>query len=139
MKSVEKESFLLLLKVRPGLLIGKEIIYKEKTVKILDVSVGGDFMFLESISTSRSWEPVDGLGDTVIVDVDDFPVTKNNRFTVVSLTSNIDTLEKLIGQPGSEQTKCLFEIVEALNKEVLELKFKIREIEKSKTYNSSSR
>ena len=49
------------------------------------------------------------------------------------------TLEKFVGQPGSERTKCLFEIVEALNKEVLELKFKIEEMEKSKTYIASNK
>lgn len=48
-------------------------------------------------------------------------------------------LEKSVGQPGSEQTKPLFEIVKALNREVLELKFKIEEIEKSKTCIASNK
>ena len=74
-----------------------------------------------------------GVGDTVIIDLDD--LSGNKRFTVISITSNIDTLEKLVGHHGSEQTKPLFEIVEALNHEILELKFKIEEIKsKEKNY-----
>lgn len=41
----------------------------------------------------------------------------------------IKTLEKRVGQPGSEQSKPLFEIVEALNRELLELRLKIEELE----------
>ena len=106
MKSLTKEMFTLLIRIKPQILIGKEIIYQEKVKKILDISVSGDFMLLESISTTRSWELVDGVGDTVILDMDD--LSGNKRFTVVSITSTINTLEKLVGHPGSEQTKPLF-------------------------------
>lgn len=41
----------------------------------------------------------------------------------------IRNLEKYVGQPGSEQSKPLFEIVAALNKELLELRLKIEEME----------
>ncbi len=38
-------------------------------------------------------------------------------------------LLKYVGQPTSQQSKSLFEIVTALNKELLELKLKINEME----------
>ena len=57
----------------------------------------------------------------------------------MSLTASdeirIRNLEKSVGQPGSEHSKSLFEIVAALNKEVLDLKLKIEEMElKEKHY-----
>lgn len=41
----------------------------------------------------------------------------------------IRNLEKSVGQPDSEHPKSLYEIVAALNKELLELKLKIKEME----------
>lgn len=57
----------------------------------------------------------------------------------MSLTASdeirIRNLEKSVGQPDSEQSKPLFEIVAALNKEMLDLKLKIEEMElKEKHY-----
>lgn len=47
----------------------------------------------------------------------------------------IRNLEKYVGQPDSEHPKSLFEIVTALNKELLELRLKINEMElKEKHY-----
>ena len=47
----------------------------------------------------------------------------------------IRNLEKSVGQPDTEQSKSLFDIAAALNKEVLELKLKIEEMElKEKNY-----
>lgn len=47
----------------------------------------------------------------------------------------IRNLEKSVGQPDSEHSKSLFEIVAALNKELLEFRLKIEEMElKEKHY-----
>lgn len=131
MKSFDKESFLLLLRVRPQWLIGKQIIYDKQTVNILDISVSGDYLHLESSGVSTKWVPASSLGDSIVIDMINFPNdTGNSRpFTAASLTNSIETLENRVGQPGSEHPKPLFEIVEAINKEVFELRQKIEEIE----------
>lgn len=131
MKSFDKDSFLLLLKLRPQWLIGKQIIYNEKTVGILDISMSGDYLHLESSSPATEWVPASSLGDSVIIDIVDFPMDTGNSgpFTVLSITRQIESLEKRVGQPDSDQSKPLFEIVAALNKEVLELRLKIEKLE----------
>lgn len=130
MKSFDKESFLLLLRVRPQWLIGKQIIYDEKTVSILDISVSGDYLHLEGSSAATEWVPASSLGDSIVIDMIYPKDTGNSRpFTAASLTNSIETLENRVGQPGSEQPKPLFEIVASLNKEVFELRQKIEEIE----------
>lgn len=129
MKSIDKESFLLLLKVRPKCLFGKQIIYNKQTVGIVDISVSGDYLHIEVNSfQSTKWVPASSLDDHVIVDIPGIPIG-TEMFTVASLTKSIETLENHVGQPGSEQTKPLFEIVAALNREVFELRQKIDEIE----------
>lgn len=136
MKSFDKDSFLLLLKLRPQWLIGKQITYHGKTVGIVDISVSGDYLHLESSSSATEWVPASSLGDSVVVDIIDFPMdTGKGHFTVLSITRWIESLEKSVGQPDIEQSKSLFEIVAALNKEVLDLKLKIEEMElKEKHY-----
>ena len=137
MKSFDKESFLLLLKLRPQWLIGKQIIYDGKTVGIIDISMSGDYLHLESSKPGTEWVPATSLGDSVIIDIVDFPMDTGNSgpFTVHSITRQIESLEKSVGQPGSESSKSLFEIVAALNKEMLDLKLKIEEKElKEKNY-----
>lgn len=53
--------------------------------------------------------------------------------------NDIEEIRNLIGQPSSEQTKPLFEIVENLNKEILELRLELSNL-KSKVgiYNGHS-
>lgn len=41
----------------------------------------------------------------------------------------IRNLEKSVGQPNSDNPKSLFEIVAALNKEVLELRLRVEKLE----------
>lgn len=128
MESFGKESFLLLLKLRPQWLMGKQIIYDGKSVGIIDISVSGDYLHLESLSMATEWVPANKLGNSIVVD--NLPSdTREEPFTVLSITRWIDTLEKYVGQPGSEQTKPLFEIVAALNKELLELRIKVEKSE----------
>ena len=134
MKSFNKESFLLMLKFRPHLLIGKQIIYDKRTVKILDISVSGDYLCLEKESTSIEWKPASSLEDSVIVDITGFP-NASKSFTVASVLGRIEAVENHIGHPSTEQSKPLFEIVAALNKELLELRLKIEDMEvKEKNY-----
>lgn len=127
MKSFDKESFLLLLKVRPKCLLGKQIIYNGRTVGIVDISVSGDYLHLEGSSPATEWVPATSLGDSIVIDMIDFPKDFGNSrpFTAASLTNSIETLENHVGQPGSEHPKPLFEIVASLNKEVFELRQKI--------------
>jgi hypothetical protein len=134
MKSLDKDSFLLLLKLRPQWLIAKQIIYDGKTVGILDISMSGDYLHLEGTSTATEWVPASSLGDSVIID--NLPMDyRDGPFTVLSITRQIESLENRVGQPGSEPSKSLFEIVAALNTELLELKLKIEEMElKEKNY-----
>jgi len=134
MKSFDKESFLLLLKLRPQWLMGKQIIYDGNSVGIVDISVSGDYLHLKSSSSFTEWVPASKLGNSIVVD--NFPMdTREEPFTVLSITRWIESLEKSVGQPDSEQSKPLFEIVTALNKELLELRLKINEMElKEKHY-----
>ncbi len=134
MKSFDKESFLLLLKLRPQWLLGRQIAYDGKTVGIVDISVSGDYLHLESSSQATEWVPAKNLGNNIVVD--NLPMdTKEEPFTVLSITRWIESLEKSVGQPDTEQSKSLFEIVAALNKELLELRLKIDEKElKEKNY-----
>lgn len=126
MDTIDKRTFLEVLKIKPQSVIGKEIIYSVKPVRILDVSIGGDRLLLESSSTERTWVLASGVDDNVIIDT--FRDVRNAKpFTVLSLTQSIKALEELVGQPGSRHPKPLFEIVEALNKELLELRLKIEE------------
>ena len=137
MKSLDKDSFLLLLKLRPQWLMGKQITYDGKTAGIVDISVSGDYLDLEySGAPATEWVPASSLGDSIGVDIFDFPTdTGKGPFTVLSITRWIESLQKYVGQPDSEQSKPLFEIVEALNKEMLHLKLKFEEMElKEKNY-----
>lgn len=128
MKSLDKESFLLLLKIRPQWLMGKQITYDGKTVGIIDISVSGDYLHLERSSSATSWVPASSLGDSIVVD--NLPMdTREEPFTVLSITRWIESLQKYVGQPDSEHPKPLFEIVEALNKEVLELRLRVEKLE----------
>lgn len=128
MESFDKESFLLLLKLRPQWLMGKQIIHDGKSVAILDISVSGDYLHLESLSMATEWVPASKLGNSIVVDY--LPSDpRADPFTVLSITRWIGSLEKYVGQPDSEQKKPLFEIVEALNKELLELRMKVEKLE----------
>lgn len=48
---------------------------------------------------------------------------------MTSEVERLGQLEKLVGQPDSDQSKPLFDIVAALNKEMLELKLKLEKLE----------
>jgi len=58
--------------------------------------------------------------------VDDLELAKSGA---ARLGECPDRLEKLVGQPANERTRPLFDIVAALNKEIMELRLKIEEME----------
>lgn len=130
MIAVNKNAFLKIAKFRPQWLIGKQITYNKQIVSILDISMSGDALQLNS-NGDIEWVTASSFGDNMVVDVVDFPTdTGIDPFTVLSITKSIESLEKLVGQPDSENSKPLYEIVAALSKEVLHLKLKIEEMEK---------
>lgn len=131
MRYMDKESFLLLLKLRPGLLLGREIIHNKNPHEILDISMSGDYLYLKGIAEYPEWVLASKLGEGIVIDELAFFTSgdKSGRFTVASLTEQIETLEKHVGQPSSDQSKPLFDIVAALNKELLELRLKFENME----------
>lgn len=66
---------------------------------------------------------------------EDLEAAKRGAARLGECPGRLDMLEKLVGQPTDERTKPLFDIVAALNKEVMELRLKIEEKElKEKGY-----
>lgn len=103
--------------ISPERVIGKKILYQGNQAVILDVSFGGDFILLEAPNKSKvEWVLISNIGNSITLDID--TTTDPDSFTV-------QTYLKRIGPPSSEQTKPLFEIVENLNKQILELRMEI--------------
>jgi len=61
--------------------------------------------------------------------VDDLELAKSGAARLGECPGRLDRLEKLVGQPANERTRPLFDIVAALNKEIMELRLKIEEME----------
>lgn len=137
MQAYAKENFLGIIKINPKYLLGKQIIYEYKTAKILDITIDGGLLLIEYISRQRNWITASSLDSTVVVDTIDTP-TVADSFTIGTVSKDISLLKEYVGNPGSEPIKPLYDIVAVLNKELLELKLKIEEMEKSKTYTASS-
>lgn len=51
------------------------------------------------------------------------------QFSIEESIKRLEKIEKLVGQPADEHTKPLFEIVDALNRKVMELWLKIDKME----------
>ena len=130
MITVSKYIFKEIAKFRPQWLIGKQIIYDTVTEQIYDVSISGDYIFIDNKNKGKGWVRADRVNDPVIIDTADIKDVHDAKFFSVStITKSIENLENSVGHPDSEQSKSLFEIVTALNKELLELKLKINEME----------
>lgn len=136
MEVISKQMFIELLKFKPHSLIGSQIIYDNRPQIIHDVSLSGDRIFLEKGVLGNGWFPADSVGEEVVIEKDVRQAARNAKlFTVAAVTKDIESILNRIGQPESETSKSLFEIVTALNKEVLELRLKIEEMElKEKNY-----
>ncbi len=128
MITISKDTFLKILKFRPLWLIGKQIVYDGHPQRI--VSISGDQIFIDKGTLGKEWFPADSVEDTVVIDTASLTEMNNVKpFSVSTITQSIETLEKPVGQPDSETSKSLFEIVAALKKELLELRLKIDEME----------
>lgn len=69
MEKILKKDFCLLLAVKPDSVIGKEIALKSGNfVKILDVSLGGNYMFIRGYDPEPSWVGTEILEDQFIID-----------------------------------------------------------------------
>lgn len=134
MITVSKDTFLQILKSRPQWLTGKQIIYDGQLQKIDNVSVSGDYIFIDKGTLGKGWFPANSVEDTVVIDAAfTVDIVDVKPFSVLTLAQSIETLEKLVGRPDSETSKSLFEIVAALNRELLELRLKVEEINGEKS------
>jgi len=69
MENILKKDFCLLLAVRPHSVIGKEVTMKDGNfVKILDVALGGNYMFIRGYDPEPSWVGTDILDEQFIID-----------------------------------------------------------------------
>lgn len=69
MEKILKKDFCLLLAVKPHSVIGKEITLKDGNfVKILDVSLGGNYIFIRGYDLEPSWIGTDILDEQFIID-----------------------------------------------------------------------
>lgn len=69
MENILKKDFCLLLAVKPRSVIGKEITMKDGNfVKILDVALGGNYMFIRGYDPEPSWVGTDILDEQFIID-----------------------------------------------------------------------
>lgn len=59
---------------------------------------------------------------------DDLELAKRGAERLGECPGRLDMLEQLVGQPPDEHTKPLFDIVAALNKEILSLKEEIEQL-----------
>lgn len=59
----------------------------------------------------------------------DLELAKRVAVRLEECCRSVDMLEQIVGQSPDEHTKPLFEIVEALNKELLELKLRVEKLE----------
>lgn len=129
MELIDKERFIAILKLNPQLLIGREIIIGRKSARINDISICGDCLMLEYTESSRiEWISTELVGNVVVIDKLPKNDTSIKPFTVSSVTRRILSLENRMGS-DSDQSKPLFVIVASLNKEILELRLKIEEME----------
>lgn len=69
MEKILKKDFCLLLAVRPHSVIGKEVTLRDGNfVKILDVALGGNYIFIRGYDPEPSWVGTDILDDEFIID-----------------------------------------------------------------------
>lgn len=104
MEKISKEDFYTLAAVRPHTLIGKEIILKDgKFAKIIDISLGGNYIFIEDKSTSSTtWIKIDNiLGEDVTLDS---PISTEGTKII-----SINTLNQLIAQQSEKIVDSLVE------------------------------
>lgn len=91
MEKILKKDFCLLLAVKPDSVIGKEIALKSGNfVKILDVSLGGNYIFVRGYDPEPSWIGTDIFDDQFIIDS---PPTKSVE--IIGIKKLDDIYEKV--------------------------------------------
>ena len=69
MEKILKKDFCLLMSIKPNSLIGKEIAMKDgRFVKIIDISLGGNYMFIRGYDPEPKWIGIDTLDNEFIID-----------------------------------------------------------------------
>lgn len=93
MEKILKKDFCLLLAVRPHSIIGKEISLKDGNfVKILDISLGGTYMFVRGYDPEPSWVGTDILDEQFIIDGS--PSRNTEIIGVKKLNDVVDKMSK---------------------------------------------
>lgn len=83
MEKISKKDFCLLLAIKPHSVIGKEISLKDGNfVMILDVSLGGDYIYIRGYGPEPTWIRTDILDEDFIIDS---PPTKAGIISAKSL------------------------------------------------------
>lgn len=91
MENISKKDFCLLLAVKPNSVIGKEIAFKDGNfIKILDVSLGGNYIFVRGYDPEPSWIGTDIFDDQFIIDS---PPTKSVE--IIGIKKLDDIYEKV--------------------------------------------
>lgn len=68
MEKILKKDFCILLAIKPNSVIGKEISLKDGNfVKILDVSLGGNYIFIRGYTPEPTWIGIDTLDEEFII------------------------------------------------------------------------
>ena len=92
MENISKKEFCLLLAVKPNSVIGKEIAMKDGNfVKILDIALGGNYIFVRGYDPEPSWIGIDILDEQFIIDS---PPTKSAE--IMGIKKLYDMYEKIL-------------------------------------------
>jgi len=106
------DTFKLLLKIKPQLFINKKVLIGNEELKILDVSLDGNYIFVEKSSEDRYWKkkPISELTeDKVVIDIIqeefDKEVANTKPLSVNALVSFMATNSKLRGNESIDQVQ----------------------------------
>ena len=92
MENISKKDFCLLLAVKPHSVIGKEIAMKDGNfIKILDVSLGGNYILVRGYDPEPSWIGKDILDEQFIIDS---PPTKSTE--IIGIKKLDDMYDKIL-------------------------------------------
>lgn len=90
MENISKKDFCLLLAVRPHSVIGKEIAMKDGNfIKILDVALGGNYIFVRGSDPEPSWIGTDILDEQFIIE------SPPTRSEIIGIKKLDDMYEKI--------------------------------------------
>ena len=91
MEKILKKDFCLLLAIRPHSIIGKEITMKDgHFIKILDISLGGNYMLIRGHDPEPAWIGTDILDEDFIIDS-----SPTKKLDIISIKRLDDMSEKI--------------------------------------------